>query len=519
MADCAEHAVAFKREMLQHVKGPLTGQPLILEPWQDDLTRTIHGWRRPDRTRRFRHVYCEVPRKNGKSTWLASEICYSLFCDPQSAEGGELYSAGVTAEQAGLVFGMVTEMIRRNPFLTDRAKTSPSVRRINRIFHGVVSNTFYRALPSEASQTHGFSPTFIGADELHEWPGRDFYDALQTGTGARTQPLSIDITTAGYDRESICWIQHEYAERVRDGEIDDDAFLPMLFTVPPDADWTSPKTWAAANPNLGISLSRDYLQRECRRAQECKTYENSFRRLHLNQWTQQATRFLQMAHWHAAAANYGETDLAHAPCYGGLDLSATEDLTAFLLVFRADGAYRTLPYLWIPEGSADRIERSDRVPYRQWARQGHLTITPGDRINYDYITAAIRELGRQFDIRQIGYDPWQADSTRLKLEEYGFACIKCPQNMRTLSAPLKELERALVAQELCHPGNPCLDWQAQNLEVINDTNGNIKPVKPKHGAHRLRIDGMVALTMALALALADATPHECTPDMFQYITL
>lgn len=514
----ASDALDFKREMLKHVKGPLTGQPFIEEPWQRNLTATLHGWRRPDGTRRFRHCYCEVPRKNGKTTWLATEVVYALFCDPQSKEGAELYSAACTREQAALVYGQVCSMIRRNPLLSTRAKISNSVRQVTRILNGVVSNTAYRALPAKESQAHGFSPTFIAADELHKWPGREFYDALQTGTGARRQPLSIDITTAGFDRESICWLQHEYSQRVAAGLIEDDAFLPVIYGAPDDADWTQPDTWRDANPNLGVSLSWEYLQRECRRAQETKSYENAFRRLHLNQWTQQVTRYLQMDSWDKARASYTEDELVGRPCYGGLDLGATQDLTALVLIFRdADGRMQLLPRFWIPEQCARRIEKSDRVPYHLWARQGHLTITPGSRIDRGWVIHDIREDATKFDVRAIGYDPWQAEEVWRALHEHGIMTIKVPQNLPTLNAPTKELERALVAGDLLHPGNPCLSWQASNVEVKTDANGNVRPVKPATYQHRLRIDGIVAAIIALSIAMNQEPEPESAADLFEMV--
>lgn len=517
--ESADHAVGFFRDLLKHVKGPKAGQPLLLQPWQEAATRMIFGWKRPDGTRRFRRVYCEVPRKNGKSTWLAGLIAYCFFCDPQSEQGGELYSAAATAEQAGLVFGMVSAMIERHPALKARAKISKSVRRINRQSHGVISNTFYRAIPAETAQTHGFNASMIAADELHAWVGREFYDTLQTSTGSRQNPLSIDITTAGYDRESICWLQHEYARHVRDGEIKDDAFLPLLYSSEEKDDWTDPAVWAKANPNLGISVSEDYIARECKRAQESKTYENTFRRLHLNQWTQQATRFVPMAQWRAAARPYSEQELYGGECYGGLDLSHRYDITAWVMVFVAEGEYRLLARLFIPAGAADRIEHSDRMPYRQWAKEGHVILTPGDSIDYEFVHGHIVDDAQRFVIKQIGYDPWNAEATRQALEAKGLTCVEMRQGARTLSAPLKELERALIAGELVHNNNECLNWQAENLEVRSDPNGNIQPVKPRHNAHRLKIDGMVAATMAIGLAQLRPEAQEFDSSMFQVIDL
>lgn len=516
--DAAAHALDFFPTMLRHVKGPLTGRPIKLSDWEAAATATLFGWRRRDGTRRFRHMYCELARKNGKSTWLAGVITYLFFCDPQSAQGGELYSGASSAEQAGLVFNMVASMIQGNPLLLKRAKISRSVRRINRLSRGILQDTFYRALPAEAAQAHGFNATCVAADELHAWSGREFYDALQTSTGARHEPLSIDITTAGWNRETICWIQHDYATKILDGTVDDDAFFPLVYAAPETDDWTSPETWRKANPNMGVSVTQDYLARECARAQESKAYENTFRRLHLNQWTQQATRFLQMNQWHRAAGRYTEDDLAGQQCYGGLDLSATTDITAWVLVFPQEGGgYRILPRLFIPEGAAARITRTDSVPYLAWAQKGHVICTPGDAVDYEIVRGQILDDARKFGLRQVGYDPWNAYEMWQQLAKEGLQTVEIRQGARSLSAPLKELERAMIAGEFEHTNNPCLNWQAQSLEVMTDPNGNIKPVRPKHGLHRLKIDGMVALVMGLALCML--RPPEQTFDASCFLTL
>ena len=207
----AQHVIDFCHEMLVHVKGPLTGKPFDMEPWQEDITRTLFGWRRPDGRRRFLRAYVELPRKNGKTTWLAAMLVYCLFCEEQSRQGAELYSAAATGEQASLIYAIVAAMIERKPELKKRARILRGTRRMNVVENGVVQETFYRAIPANEGPSHGFNPTFLANDELHAWRGRGFYDALYTGCGARTEPLGIDITTAGFDRESICWLQHQYA--------------------------------------------------------------------------------------------------------------------------------------------------------------------------------------------------------------------------------------------------------------------------------------------------------------------
>src|SRR3990172_3497274 len=496
----AEHVLEFMRHFLRHVKGPKTGEPIEMEPWQEDLIKTLFGWRRPDGTRRFRQSFIFVPRKNGKTTVLAAIVTYCLFCERQSREGAELYCAAFTRDQASLLFQTVAAFVQRSQTLQDRAQINRSLKRINLVENGLPTETFFRALPAEPGAAHGFNSTMIACDELHAWKGREFYDVLQTSFGSRREPLSIDITTAGYERESICYLQYKYACGVRDGTIRDAAFLPVIYEAAESEDWQDPAVWKKANPNLGVSLSIDYLARECKRAQETKSYENTFRRLHLNQWTSQETRFLQMDRWRALGGQPRE--LAGQECYGGLDLSSRIDLTAFVLAFpKDDGGYILLPRFWIPEGSALKIERADRVPYSNWARQDLITITSGESVDYGVIHRQLLEDAQRYDLKQVAYDPWNAEASRQYLESEGLTMIETRQVLKTLSAPMKELERSIIAGTLEHWNHPVLSWQGGNLDSYTDNSGNIKPVKPRHDAHRLKIDGMVAAIMAIGLAM------------------
>lgn len=373
-AEAGNRAVEFIESYCCHVKGHLAGQPLLLEQWQADIIRTMFGWKNEDSTRRYRVSYIEVSRKNGKSILIAAIALYMLFCDGEP--GAEIYSAASDRDQAALVFNMSASMIRKCPELDKRSKVLDSVKRI------VFEESFFRAIPADVSGSHGYNAHAIFADELHAWDrhGHEFWHVLGTSTGARLQPLMVAITTAGYDRHSVCWEQHEYARRVRDGELDDAAFLPVLYFADEDEDWIDPKVWARANPNLGISISEDYLARECKRAQDSPIYENAFRRLHLCQWTEQDVRWLQMDKWRASST-IGKTEgeyeawceeLRGCECYGGLDLSTSIDLTCLALVFKHDDKIKVMPTFWVPEERIqDRVSR-DKVPYDVWLRQGWL---------------------------------------------------------------------------------------------------------------------------------------------------
>ena len=357
-----------------------------------------------------------------------------------------------------------------------------------------------KVVSAEAYTKHGVNAHGVIIDELHAQPNRELVDVLTTSTGARRQPLIIYITTADFDRESICNEKYDYACKVRDGIIADPAFLPVIYEAQRDDDWTSPAVWARANPNLGVSVSREYLERECRRAQETPTYENTFKRLHLNLRTQQDVRWLSIEAWDACGDEpVDESALDGQACFAGLDLSTTTDVSALALVFPdSDGTVAVVSRFWIPGDNAEKRERRDRVPYQTWCRQGLIDMTPGNVIDYDRIRSAINELGQRFDIREIAIDPWNSTQLALQLQGDGFEVVTFGQGFRDMTAPTKELEKLVISGKLHHGGHPVLRWMASNVAVETDAAGNLKPSKKKSTE---RIDGVVATIMALGRSM------------------
>jgi phage terminase large subunit-like protein len=326
-------------------------------------------------------------------------------------------------------------------------------------------------------------------------------DVLTTSTAARRQPLVVYITTADYSRPSVCNRVHDRASKVRDGIIADSSFLPVIYEAGIEDDWTDPAVWAAANPNLGISVKLDYLQRECERAKNEPSYENTFKRLHLNIRTRQDVKAISEEAWRACADPIDEALLAGRTCYGGLDLSTKIDLSAWVLVFPPtdeDPRWRVLPRFYAPSDSAEKRERTDRVPYLTWARQGFLKLTEGNVVDYSFIEAQVLEDARRFDLREVAYDPWNATATATRLQDQGATMVEFGQGYRSMAEPTKELERLIVAGELAHPANAVLDWMASNVMWEIDPAGNPKPSKRKSTE---RIDGIVALVMGLGRAL------------------
>jgi len=498
----ADAAIKFI-SALKFTKGEWAGRPFILQPWQKKFIRKLFGYVNKDGTRRYRTAYLEIPRKNGKSELAAAIALYLLFADGEP--GAEIYSAAADREQASLVFNAAATMVRKSKWLSGISRIVDSQKRI--VFYK--KNSFYRAISSEAYSKHGFNAHAVVYDELHVAPNRDLWDTLQTSMGARRQPLMLAITTAGYDRNSICWEVHEYARQVRDGVIKDPSFLPVIYSADPEDDWTDEKVWAKANPNLGVTIKLDFLRQECQRAKEIPAYQNTFRRLYLNQWTQQDTRWIDMEAWRECGGKVDYEELANLRCWAGVDLSTTTDISSCALVFEpdSDGVVHVLSYNWVPrENIAARVRR-DRVPYDLWAQQGHITATEGNVIDYDYIRIAITdEIKRRFPLLQVvGYDPWNATKWAIDLESEGVPVMEVRQGFKTMSPACKELERLIIGRKLRHNNNPVLTWAMDNLVVAQDPAGNIKPAKDKSTE---RIDPAVAVIIAISTMLQSEAPEE-----------
>jgi phage terminase large subunit-like protein len=314
----------------------------------------------------------------------------------------------------------------------------------------------------------------------------------------------IMITTAGYDRNSICWEQHEYARRIAEGIVIDPSWLVRIYAASEEDDWTDPAVWRKANPNYGVSVREEFLRRECATAIESPAYQNTFRRLYLNQWTQQETRWIDMGAWDGCGTT-AIGDLAGRTCYGGLDLASTTDIAALVLAFpaSAEGEPVTLlPFFWIPADNMVERERRDRVPYSTWVRHGLVTATPGNVIDYAYIRQQINDLAARYDVREVAFDPWNATQLSIQLQDDGINMIEMRQGFASLSGPSKELLRLVLAGGLAHGGNPVLRWMADNVTARQDPAGNVKPDKAKSTG---RIDGIVAAVMAIGRA-ATADP-------------
>lgn len=491
----ADAAVRFFEKLLRHSKGEWAGQPLALQPWQQTIVRDVFGWKRPDGTRKYRRVYIELARKNGKSTFAAGLGLYLLYADGE--DGAEVYSAAADRDQAAIVFDQAKAMVTGSPVLAQYAE----VYRRSIVVPETLSS--YKVLSSDAPTKHGLNAHGIIFDELHAQPNRELWDVLTTSMGSRRQPLLIAITTAGYDRQSICWEQHEYAKRVLDGVVEDPEFYAFIAAADEDDDWTDPKVWEKANPNLGVSVKREYLEAEAARAQQVPAYQNTFRRLHLSQWTQQDERWLDLAAWDACAGTLDTFELreslAGRPCYGGLDLASTTDLAALVLVWpMEDERFAWVPFFWIPRENMIERSRRDRVPYDAWARGGFLTATPGNVIDHGVIIRDILALNEVYPIQEIAFDRWGSVQVSTTLDGEGLTMVQFGQGYQSMAHPTKEVLRLVLDEKIVHGGHPVLRWNADNLQVSQDPAGNLKPDKKRS---REKIDGMVAGLMGQDRAL------------------
>jgi phage terminase large subunit-like protein len=399
-------------------------------------------------------------------------------------------------------------MVRASPKLSGRSKVIDSNKRIVIPQMG----SFYRALSADVAGKHGFNVHGCIFDEVHAQIDRRLWEVLTFGAGdARLQPLTFAITTAGIPGESpVAEELHDYADQILRGVLPPDpTFYPVLYCAPENADWTEEEVWRSCNPALGDFLNLESVRAACERAKRLPSEQNSFRRLLLNQWVKQETRFVDMAAWDCCSGLVDLRMLKELPCYAGLDLSTKLDVTALVLVFRdGNSIFHVLPFFWLPADNMDRPQQ-ETAAYRRWADQGLITLTEGNVVDFSAVRKKLMELRDQadLDIQQVAFDPWNAQQLAQQLTEDGFQMIEVSQTYRHLSEPTKELQSAVVDGKLRHGGHPVLRWIADCMTVKQDVNGNVRPVKPERLKSSKRIDGMVALIMAMNRAMTDDSPQ------------
>ena len=497
----ADYAVAFI-ENLCHTKGTWAGKPFELIDWQEQIIRDLFGTLKPNGYRQFNTAYIEIPKKQGKSE-LAAAVALLLTCG-DGEERAEVYGCAADRQQAAIVFDVAADMVRMCPALSKRVKILASQKRL--IY--TPTNSFYQVLSAEAYSKHGFNIHGVVFDELHTQPNRKLFDVMTKGSGdARMQPLYFLITTAGTDTHSICYETHQKAKDIIEGRKIDPTFYPVIYGADESDDWTDPKVWKKANPSLDITVGIDKVKAACESAKQNPGEENAFRQLRLNQWVKQAVRWMPMEKWDKCAFAVDEDELEGRVCYGGLDLSSTTDITAFVLVFPPldeEDKYVILPYFWIPEDNLTLRVNRDHVPYDVWERQGYLQTTEGNVVHYGFIEQFIERLGERFNIREIAFDRWGAVQMVQNLEGMGFTVVPFGQGFKDMSPPTKELMKLVLEQKIAHGGHPVLRWNMDNIYIRTDPAGNIKADKEKSTE---KIDGAVATIMALDRAIRCGNDH------------
>ena len=480
--DAALRAIRFIQSQVSHVKGQ-RGK-LILEQWQKNFIATLFGWKRPDGTRRYRTVYLEIPRKAGKSLLCAAIALYVLYCDNEP--GAEVYSCASEREQAAIVFEMALNSVEQNPLLRRRSK----------IFKRsiITGGCKYVVLSAQAFSKHGYNPHCVIFDELHAQPNRELWDVMRSGMGARRQPLMIALTTAGWDRYSICFEVYTQAKNVALGKENLNHVLPCIYEADATADWTKEETWRQAQPNLGISVPVSFYHDECEVAKASPSKENTFRQLYLNQWTEQSERWFSLRTWTEQAPRR-MMEVCHQFA-AGVDLASHEDIAALVLAtHHPAGGYDLFPYFWCPEDTTVRRQKIHGIPYLDWVRSGYLRTQPGEVLDMNLLADEICAILRERRVKHVCYDPWGSVGLIPRFEAERIEGKKFHQTFTSYNAPCQLFDATLTKRMLRHGHDPVLTWMAGNVHIERDSNDQIKPAKGKSSD---KIDGIVAAIMAVA---------------------
>ncbi len=493
----AERVIAFV-ESLPVTKGFGVGGTIVLDDFQRDWICNIYT-DGEDGLRQVRTGLLSVARGNGKTVLCAGlTLCHLL--GPESEPRGECYSAAATKEQAALIYAEMEAIILQTPWMAART----NLKAFHKTIDDIPTGSIYRALASDGKAVHGLASSYVVCDELAQWKRRELFDVLRTSMGKREQPLLLVIGTQSPRAEHIMSELVDYSERVNSGEIEDVSFHGRVYAVPDDADAFDPENWPLANPALGKFRSARELAEEAERAKRMPTFEPAFRNLYLNQRVDAEPKAINPAEWEACGAPIDVDKLRGRPCYGGLDLSSTRDLSAIVLYFPDDDG-AVVPYIWCPAENLAEREEVDRVPYRTWAKQGLIEPTPGRAIDKRTIALRLAEIAGMFDLKGIAYDRWgfqdlenilAGEGVRLPLVPWG-------QGFASMGPAVDAFETAMLREDMAHGMHAVLRWTAGNLIFEMDAAGARKPSKSRSTD---RIDPMTALIMAIGLAHRDSGP-------------
>lgn len=502
--DSACAAVRFFHDRLTLVTGQEPGTPFILQPWQQAVVGNLFGWRRKDNgCRRYRECLIYVPKKNGKTEFSAGILL--LVLSTEARTGIQCYSVAAAHKQAAVVFAPAVQMIRNDPFLS-KALTiyGATAGAMNK---ALVNNDYpmstFKCLASDADTVDGLNPHLNLIDEVHRFADGEVISVLVKSTASRKEPLTIYTTTADYDRVSPCNSLISRARLARDNRGDplkpgyEPYFMPVIYECSRDDDWTDPSVWAKANPSLGVTVTSDFLSIECDKAKANPAELNQFLRLHLNVVTSTEAAWLNMWEWDECGDPVSGEVLRGFDCWAGLDLSSTEDVTACVYVFPVDGVFWLVPRFWCPEENAADREKNDRVPYLSWAREGYLTLTPGNVVDYAYIRKQMDMDRSVWNVREVAYDRWNSSQLIAEMMQDGYNVVQFGQGFSSMSSPTKDFGADVKMKRIRHGGHPVLRWMAGNAQIRTDEAENVKIVKKDR---RSRVDGIIAAIMGRARA-------------------
>ena len=488
-------------EKLKHTKGEWAGQRFRLEPWQQFVLWNIFGWKNADGTRRFRYAYIEIARKNGKTALSAGIGLYMLFADGESRP--EVYSAATVKDQAKICFSDAVAIVKA----TDLKNYLTPYR--NSIVYELKGGTF-KPLSSDYGTHDGLNPSCGIIDEFHAHKDSGMFDVIKSAFGARRQPLMFIITTAGFNKSGACYAYRENVIKVLRGVNEDDSLFGIIYTLDSKEEWDNPKMWIKSNPNLGVSLSADYLADQVKDAKNRPEAVRNVMTKNVNLWVDAERTWILDEAWMKCIGMTAPADLKGCACWGGLDLSNVSDITAYVLLFHENDRFQLLPHFWIPEEKMQEKIRKENINYDRWVADGYVTVTPGNVIDYDFVKADILRIVADYDLHTSAYDRWNSSQTIIDLQNEGMECNPFGQGYGSMSAPTKEFEKLVLTEKVEHFGNPVLRWMLSSTVVKSDPAGNIKPDKEKSTQ---KIDGIVASIMALgewmtAQADDDSNPYE-----------
>jgi phage terminase large subunit-like protein len=488
-----QRVTKFIETFCTHVKGELARKPFILEEWQKtDIINPLYGTYDENGLRQYRTAYIQIARKNGKSNLIAALGLYHLFADKEP--GTEVIVAAADRSQAGIIHEIQKQMVLNSPVLSKKCKVYRNSIVLND------DSSFIQAISADANTKHGYNVAALLFDEVHSQPNRELWDVLTTATGARRQPLTLAITTAGHDKQSICYELYDYATKVKNGIIKDDSFLPLLYEIDEGDDIHSEDTWRKVNPGLGTTIKLEYLQQQSEKAKQLVTYENTFRRLHLNQWTSSEDKWCSDEDFMSGCTDFEPSDLYGYEAWGGLDLAATEDITAFTLIIPDGDTFKVILKAWVTQAAVERRRGRTGADYDAFVRRGLLTVTEGNSTDYRILRRDILEMCENYNVKGIAFDRWNSSTLIPDLVDDGLICYPFGQGFASMSAPVKNLEILIRSANLDHGGNDLLRWMCSNIQIKKDAAENLKFDKAKSSD---KIDGMVALAMSMGQYMID----------------